>query len=294
MSLGPLPQRIDVEADLVRRLIDSRFPQWRYFPIRPVANGGWDNWTFHLGPAMSVRLPSAAEYALAVEKEHRWLPRLAPRLPLPVPVPLAQGSPGFGYPFSWSVYPWIDGTPLTPGALTDPPAFAASLAGFLLALRAVDPGDGPAPGLHNWYRGGSLRRYDGEFQRALGLLGDRVDADRARVLWKDALDAPWDGEPTWFHGDIALGNLLLDAAGDLSAVIDFGTCGVGDPSCDLAIAWTVLTADARELFRAHLCVPAAEWTRGRGWALWKTLVTCAHSSSPEPFRALTEILSPDA
>ncbi len=80
-----------------------QFPQWAGLPVRPVADGGWDNWTFHLGSAMSARMPSAAEYALAVEKEQRWLPVLAPRLPL------AKGEPGAGYPFSWSVYSWLDG-----------------------------------------------------------------------------------------------------------------------------------------------------------------------------------------
>ncbi|MFU8852812.1 aminoglycoside phosphotransferase family protein [Micromonospora sp. SL1-18] len=274
--LGPLPQRIAVDAELVRRLVTDQFPQWAHLPVQPVANGGWDNWTFHLGSGMSVRLPSAAEYALAVDKEHRWLPELAPRLSLPIPVPLAKGEPGEGYPYSWSIYSWLDGEPASADRIADPGRFALDLAEFLAALQSVDTTDGPLPGQHNWYRGGTLRTYDGEAQRALTALDGHVDVDLAREIWKNALDASWDGAQTWFHGDVAQGNLLLND-GELAAVIDFGTCGVGDPACDLAIAWTLLTADGRQAFRERLSVDDATWARGRGWALWKTLVTCAHT-----------------
>jgi aminoglycoside phosphotransferase (APT) family kinase protein len=269
---GPAPQRIAVGAEQVHRLVAAQFPQWAGLPIRPVAHGGWDNWTFHLGPRMSVRLPSAAEYALAVDKEHRWLPVLAPRLPLPVPTPLAKGRPGEGYPFPWSIYPWLDGEPAGADRIADPVRFAVDLAGFLAALQSVDTADGPGPGLHNWFRGGPLRTYDGDARRALTALDRHVDTDLAGRIWQDALDAHGDGPKRWFHGDVAAGNLLLDD-GALAAVIDFGTCGVGDPACDLAVAWTLLTADSRPAFRERLRVDDATWARGRGWALWKALVT---------------------
>lgn len=271
-----MPQRVAVHAEQVRRLVAQQFPRWAGLPVRPVANGGWDNWTFHLGAGLLVRLPSAAEYALAVGKEHRWLPVLAPRLPLPIPVPLAKGEPGAGYPYSWSVYPWLDGAPASPDRIADPVRFAAGLAGFLAALRSIDPTDGPGPGTHNWFRGGTLRTYDGQVQNALAELDGHVDAGLAREIWQGALDARWDGVASWFHGDVAEGNLLLND-GQLAAVIDFGTCGVGDPSCDLAIAWTLLTAEGRRAFRERLPAGAAAWARGRGWALWKTLATCAHT-----------------
>lgn len=290
-DLGPAPQRIDVDVEQVRRLVAGQFPQWAGLPVRAVANGGWDNWTFHLGSRMSVRLPSAAEYALAVDKEHRWLPALAPQLPRPVPVPLAKGEPGAGYPYPWSVYPWLDGEPARFDRVADPVRFAVDLADFLVALQSVDPADGPRPGLHNWFRGGTLRTYDGLAQRALTALDGHIDTGRAREIWKGALDARWDGVERWFHGDIARGNLLLDD-GVLAAVIDFGTCGVGDPACDLAIAWTLLTADGRQAFRERLSVGDATWARGRGWALWKTLVTCSYNpNDPDELRILGEIFS---
>lgn len=296
-DLGPVPRRITVETEQVRSLIGQQLPQWAGLPVRPVAKGGWDNRTFHLGADMLVRLPSAAEYAQAVDKEHRWLPEFAPRLPLPIPVPLAKGGPGAGYPYAWSVYRWLDGDTARVDRIADPVRFAGDVAGFLAALRDVDPADGPRPGVHNWYRGGTLRTYDGLARGALADLEGRIDTGLAREIWTCALEARWDGTESWFHGDVAEGNLLLDG-GQLAAVIDFGTCGVGDPSCDLAVAWTLLTAEGRQVFRERLSVGTADWARGRGWALWKTLSTyasaCADGDEAEAAdsrRVLGEIFS---
>jgi aminoglycoside phosphotransferase (APT) family kinase protein len=275
----PVPDRRLVDADLVRGLVAAQFPQWADLPVGPVLNSGWDNQTFHLGERMSVRLPTAREYSLAVDKEHRWLPILAPQVPLAVPVPLAKGRPGEGFAFPWSVYEWIDGE--TAGSVGDLVAFAKSLAAFLVALRHADATDGPEPGLHNWFRGGPLQVYDAQTRQAIAAL----DGDRQVVteIWESALSTSWDGPPVWFHGDIAPGNLLL-RDGALAAVIDFGTCGVGDPACDLAIAWTLLSGPSREAFRAGIDVDAGTWARGRAWALWKALIT----DDPRLDRILTQ------
>jgi aminoglycoside phosphotransferase (APT) family kinase protein len=275
-DLGPVPTRIDVTAEQVHRLVEQQFPQWAGLAVRPVAQGGWDNRSFHLGSDMLVRLPSAAEYALAVDKEHRWLPVLADQLPLPVPVPLAKGQPGPTYPHPWSVYRWIDGVTAAADRIADPVRFAVELADFLAALQRIDATDGPRPGVHNWFRGGTLRTYDTLARRSLDELAGDIDVQLAGRIWANALDTGWDGVDRWFHGDIAPGNLLL-AGGQLAAVIDFGTCGVGDPACDLAIAWTLLTGPGRAAFRARLAVDEPTWARGRGWALWKALATCAGS-----------------
>lgn len=269
-DLGPVPTRLTVTTTQVRHLVGDQFPLWGDLPIMPVANGGWDNWTFHLGADKLVRLPSAAEYAEAVEKEHRWLPRLAPKLPLPIPLPLALGRPSEDYPFPWSIYPWIDGETAEPDRITDPVRFADDLANFLVALQEVDATHGPRPGVHNWFRGGPLRTYDAQTRRALASVSQQLDVGLAQEIWDDALHARWDGVDRWFHGDVAVGNLLLQD-GRLTAVIDFGTCGIGDPACDLAVAWTLLTPAARHHFRARLGVDDATWARGRGWALWKAL-----------------------
>lgn len=275
-DLGPVPTRIDITADTVRRLIDAQFPQWAELPIRQVANEGWDNRTFLLGSELSVRLPSAESYALAVEKEHRWLPVLAPRLPLQIPVPVGMGAPGEGYPHPWSVYRWLDGTPAELGNIADLTAFASELAEFLLALREVPADGGPEPGLHNWYRGGLVETYGGLAQNAMEALDGRIRTDVAREIWRRALLPTWDRRPVWFHGDVAQGNLLV-RDGRLAAVIDFGTCGIGDPACDLAITWTLLRGESRKAFRDKLALDPDTWARGRGWALWKTLGWCAGS-----------------
>jgi aminoglycoside phosphotransferase (APT) family kinase protein len=291
-----MPRRVSVSTEQASRLVAEQFPQWAALPVRAVENGGWDNWTFTLGDAMVLRFPSAEEYALAVEKEHRWLPELAPILPLPIPVPLARGSSGAGYPFAWSVYRWIDGRPASFETVSDPIRFAKDLADFVAALQGVDASAGPQPGKHNWFRGATLRTYEAQAVSAMEGLRGSIDDEWARQLWTEALEAKWDGVDVWFHGDLSQGNLLL-TDGQLSAVIDFGTCGVGDPACDLAIAWTLLTVDGREVFRKHLAVDDATWARGRGWALWKTLVSCAGSLDEDDDdavnarRVLTEILA---
>lgn len=275
-DLGPAPARLTVEPALVRHLVSEQFPDWSDLPVEPVTDGGWDNVTFHLGTEMLVRMPSAAEYALAVDKEHRWLPVLAAQLPRPIPKPIAKGSPGAEYPFPWSIYAWLQGSPATVDQVADPVRFAEDLADFVAALRRVDTTGGPRPGKHNWYRGGTLRTFQGLLHSALTELDGHVDTDLAREIWQTATHARWNGDDRWFHGDLAQGNLLL-ADGHLAAVLDFGTCGVGDPSCDLAIAWTLLTADGRQAFRRRLSVGDDEWARGRGWALWKTLTVRANS-----------------
>lgn len=273
-GLGPVPTRFPADEDLVRRLIGSQFPQWTGLPIRRVATEGWDNRTFHLGDAMSVRLPSAEPYALAVQKEHRWLPVLAPQLPLPIPEPLAEGRPGEGYPHPWSVYSWLPGEPADRDQIADLRRFAVDLGGFLAALQQAPTADGPGPGLHNWYRGGPLTRYQQQVDDGVAALDGSAAGDRLLQLWQAALDAPWDGRAVWFHGDIATGNLLV-RDGVLGAVIDFGTCGVGDPACDLAIAWTLFDADSRPAFLETVGADPDTVARGRGWALWKALAGLA-------------------
>lgn len=192
-DLGPAPERIDVETAQVRRLIESQFPSWADLPVERVANSGWDNRTFHLGSDMLVRLPSATEYAQAVEKEHRWLPTLAPHLPLPIPTPLALGALSSDYPYLWSIYRWLDGHTASHELIARQGGFATDLAGFLAALQAVDAADGPQPGIHNWFRGGALRAFDNKTRRALEDLKGHIDVDLASRLWAEALSTPWEG-----------------------------------------------------------------------------------------------------
>jgi aminoglycoside phosphotransferase (APT) family kinase protein len=267
-----LVRKADITPELVSRLVAAQFPQWAGLPVRPVDVDGWDNATFRLGERMSVRLPSSQAYVEEVEKEQRWLPVLASQLPLPIPEPLALGEPGCGFPRPWSVYRWIEGQTAFAARVADLPEFAADLADFLTALYQVDPSGGPLPGTHNFFRGGSPGYYDGETRTALAELRGQIDTGLAAEVWDQALAARWDGRPVWFHGDAQPGNLLLDASGRLSAVIDFGTCGIGDPACDTTIAWTFLSGESQRVFRERLAFDEATWTRGRGWAIWKAMI----------------------
>lgn len=262
----------EIDAALVRRLIETQFPQWAHLPVRKVEPGGWDNRTFLLGDEMSVRLPSAAGYAAQVANEQRWLPKLAPQLPLPIPKPLAMGKPGEGYPWSWSIYGWLEGEPATDERIGDFGEFAIDLAGFLAALHRIDAAEGPPAGPQNYFRGGSLTVYDSQTREALRLIEGKIDTKAARAIWEEALATEWQHSPVWVHGDIAWGNLLMKD-GKLSAVIDFGSSAIGDPACDLAIAWTLFRNESRRAFRNALPLDDGTWARGRAWTLWKAMIT---------------------
>lgn len=265
---------VNIDAALVRRLLASQFPQWADLAVAPVAFGGIDNRTFHLGRHMAVRLPSALAYRAQVEKEQRWLPILKPMLPVAIPVPLAMGQPGDGYPWHWSVYAWLEGDTAAAGPIGDRRRFVTALADFLVALQRIDATGGPPPGSHNCHRGGPLAFYDAEVRSAVASLKADVRADAVLDAWNASLAAPWRGAPVWLHGDFSPTNLLV-RDGALSAIIDFGCCGVGDPACDLAIAWTSFDEEERAAFRAALVPDQGIWVRGRGWALWKALIVMA-------------------
>lgn len=264
-------QNIDIDEHLVSQLVASQFPQWANLPIKPVEFGGWDNRTFHLGDSMSVRLPRAAWYAAQVEKEQFWLPKLAPFLPLQIPIPLAVGNPDKQYPWRWSIFQWLEGETATIENIRNLDEFAISLAQFLVALQHINPSGGPPPGEHNFFRGGALNVYDDETRHSIAVLKNEVDSDIALEVWEAALSTTWSGKPVWLHGDVAPGNVLVKK-GMLSAVIDFGCSGIGDPACDLTIAWTFLSGASRNVFIKTLALDSATWARARGWALWKALI----------------------
>jgi aminoglycoside phosphotransferase (APT) family kinase protein len=183
---------------------------------------------------------------------------------------VGRGRPGHGYPFDWSIYRWIEGELLATAALERSTELARQLAGFLKALQSCPADEGPPPGADNFHRGGSLTAYDEEMQSALGRLGADLQAPLRRI-WQDALAAEPRGAAVWVHGDFAPRNLLV-RDGDLAGVIDFGQVAVGDPACDLAIAWTYLREPARYAFREGVGADPATWSRARGWVAWKAAI----------------------
>lgn len=265
---------MQITTELVQQLINSQFPEFKNLEIKPVAVSGWDNRTFHLGKKMLVRLPSGERYAAKVDKEQLWLPKLAPSLPLSIPTPINLGKPGCGYHHKWSIYNWIEGETLAAAGVNNWDMLANNLANFLIALQKIETKDGPLAGAHNFYRGGSLSVYNQETREAINILSNKIDVTSITKMWEDALATNWTKPPVWVHGDISPGNLLVKD-GKLSAVIDFGGIGVGDPACDLAIAWTKFSPHTREVFRSALNIDHGTWIRGRAWALWKALIVAA-------------------
>ncbi|WP_370417128.1 aminoglycoside phosphotransferase family protein [Streptomyces sp. QH1-20] len=277
---GPHP----VDDDLVRRLIANQFPRWAGVAVERFTSGGTVNAIYRLGDDMVVRLPLMKGGAPDVVMEREWLPRLAPLLPTAVPEVLGAGEPGAGYPWPWSVCRWLAGENPEAGALSDPVLLAKDLAGFVAAMRSVS-----LPGAPEAYRGGPLASLDASTRAAIeelrGIPEEGVDGDAVAAVWEDALRTPErDGPPVWLHADLMPGNLLVDG-GRLTAVIDFGCMGVGDPACDLFPAWNLLPADARKVFREALGVDDATWNRGRGRTLSQALIALPYYRRTNPVMA---------
>lgn len=265
-------------VETVRALIAEQFPAWAGLDVREVTTQGWDNRTYRLGQELSVRLPSADGYAPQVEREHRWLPFLAPWLPLPIPEPVVKGEPTELFPRVWSVYRWLSGVPLSERQVRDDKLLAADLAGFLRALRQADvPADAPVPEDSNGWRGAPFECYLAEGLAALEVLGDPRRRRQGRDWLHAATNSAWSAAPTWIHGDVASGNLLVDEE-RLCAVIDFGCLAVGDPACDLTVAWTLFERDSAWTFRVETGLDDDTWIRARGWALWKAVITLASAA----------------
>ena len=258
---------VDIDEALIGRLVAAQFPQWSGLPVEVVRPFGTDNANYRLGDGLVARLPRIERATSALDKEVRWLPVLAPLLPLAIPVPVAAGEPGEGYPFAWSVYTWLEGEPATPERIADPDQAATDLAQFMIALQRVDALGGPPPGRHNAFRGVPLVRRDESARASIAALSSTSDVGAVTAAWEAALAAPdWRDTSVWIHGDLDSRNLLA-ADGRLSGAIDWGCLGVGDPACDVMVAWKMFGADGRDRFRAELRVDDATWARARGWAL---------------------------
>ncbi|MGC4044247.1 MAG: aminoglycoside phosphotransferase family protein [Armatimonas sp.] len=276
------PDEVETNPALVRRLLATQFPQWAELDISPIPSGGTDNAIYRLGDALAVRMPRIGWAVGQIEKEHTWLPRLAPHLPLAVPTPLAKGVPGEGYPYPWAVCEWLEGENATLERLTDHRQAALDLAEFIKALQRIDTSGGPMAGEHNFGRGVPLIQRDAAVRSALEALKGIMDTDAATAIWEWVLSAPeWDRAPVWLHGDLQSGNLLAQH-GRLSAVIDFGGLGVGDPACELLVAWTLFTKESRSVFREALSVDDATWLRGQGWALSVGLIALPYYLHTSP------------
>jgi aminoglycoside phosphotransferase (APT) family kinase protein len=268
---------LDIGAELVGRLVAAQFPRLAGLPIRAVQPAGTVNAIYRLGDDLCTRLPRVRTYADDLEDEWRWLPWLAPRLPLRIPEPVAKGRPASGYPFPWAIYRWISGQPYADELIGDERQAARDLARFVAELRRIDPPAG-AP------RGGRrpLRELDAVTRAAIESARDVIDADAATAAWERALEAPaWEGTPVWLHGDLLRPNLLV-GGGRLCAVIDFGSTGVGDPAADVVAAWSVFGRSGRAAFRRALGVADGTWNRARGYALHQAALIIPYYPETNP------------
>lgn len=261
---------MEMNQNIVHRLIQLQCPQFAHLDIRPVARSGHDNRTFHLGNEMIVRLPSGEDYALQIEKENKWLPFLAKHLSLPISTPIFLGKATDFYPYPWSILKYIEGDTVNQQNINSLESFAEELSFFLKELQSIEVNDAPKAGKHNFYRGGHLKIYSQETYAALTQYQNVLPVERLRLLWEQALATPYTSLPVWIHGDVAPGNLLV-SHGHLCAVIDFGIMGIGDPACDYAMAWTFFDENSRAIFLKDLSPDMI--ARARAWALWKALIT---------------------
>lgn len=258
-------EEVATDVALVRRLVASQFPTLAAFVVDRLATTSTDNDIYRLGPDMAVRLPRRASAEAPLNKEHEWLPRLAPWLNVAVSLPIAKGVPESEYPYRWSIVRWIEGD-LPPLQVNDP-ALARDVAKFVLALQAIDASSGPVPGAHNFWRGVPLVARDASMRERFDWLSDLPDISVIRSVWDAALNLPaWDEAPVWTHGDLHRGNLLI-RDGRLAGVLDWSALAVGDPAGDFGLAWSLLGADARATYRETTAADDATWARGRAWAL---------------------------
>ena len=236
MTIEGMPAaELDIDPALTRALLDAQHPDLANLPLIDVG-AGWDNKLYRLGDSLAVRLPRRAAAAALIEREQRWLPELAPGLPLPIPVPVRIGRAGCGYSWSWSVTPWLIGQSAAIARPHDVATAAIDLGAFLCALHQSAPGDAPC----NPVRGVPLSYRTTVVHDRARQLAPLVDAAALLQLWSQLVDTPpWTRPPVWIHGDFHPGNLLVNE-GRLSAVIDFGDLCAGDPATDLSVAWMLL------------------------------------------------------
>lgn len=283
---------IEITPALAHGLLKAQFPQWSGLPLESIEPAGTDNVMFRLGDSLAVRLPRTERAAQNIEKECHWLPKLAPHLPLPIPTPIKQGQAESGYGLSWVVCNLLPGKNLSVSRIDNLQQAAIDMGHFVSALQQIDAVGGPTN-----KRGLPLSGRDKETRLAIAQLEGVIDVDRATRFWDAILaTSQWDGPAKWMHGDLHPGNLLVKDD-RVSAVIDFGSCGVGDPAADLMVAWTLLDSESRKVFRSIVKPDDASWARGRGWAFTMGIVAYPYYKDTNPTfavvakRAMGEALS---
>lgn len=284
-----------IDENLVRELIGAQFPHWSHFDLKRINSNGTDNVIFRLGNEMCARLPLIPSASEKLNKELACLP-LLPDLPLEIPTPIASGEATKAYQSPWAVYRWIEGIEVNAAGLNDMDAAAESVAEFVRALHESDASEIPSYGQQNNFRGCPLKERDIPTRHAVEDLSDIYNVTELMDFWEKTLTiSHWDNHLVLIHGDIHAGNLLM-RNGNVTAVVDFGLMGIGDPAVDLIVNWSLLTKITRERFRSVLKTDDDTWFRGRGWALSTAVIALAYYRHSNHFltkmskRVISEVL----
>jgi aminoglycoside phosphotransferase (APT) family kinase protein len=272
-----------IDVALVQRLVAEQFPEWAGLAIREVQSTGTVNAIYRVGDDVYARLPRVAAWVADLQREARWLPWLGERLSLTIPEPVGEGRPNAAYPFAWALYRWLDGEPYTDDGIDDEARAARELARFVLELRRLDPSGAPPAGRR------PLRELDAGTRAAIAAGRSLIDAGPALAAWEDAVESVvWEGRAVWIHADLLRPNILT-RSGAVSAVIDFGAAGVGDPAADVIAAWSVFGPVGREPYRSALSVDDETWRRARGFALHQAAIAIPYYAETHPrFVALAQ------
>jgi aminoglycoside phosphotransferase (APT) family kinase protein len=255
---------VDISCGLVVALLKEQHPDLAHLPPQLIGEG-WDNAIFRLGKDLAMRLPRRTLGANLIGHEQTWLPRLAARLPIAVPYPLRVGVPGCGYPWNWSIVPWLPGQAAD---LNEPVSDQADVLGtFLRSLHIPPPADAPV----NPWRGRPLSQRTGTFEERLARLSSkgRGITRPLSVVWETGLNAPIDVPSTWLHGDLHPANVLVEQ-GKITGIIDWGDMTAGDCATDLASVWMLFQDKrAHAAFRSsygEISEPTLQ--RAKAWAVF--------------------------
>lgn len=267
---------VHIDVALVRQLLAEQFPDRERSHVREVQSTGTVNAIYRIGDDAYARLPRLAAWEAGLQREAQWLPWLAERLSLPIPQPIAQGRPNASYPLAWALYRWMEGEPYTDERIDDEKQGAYALARFVLELRRLDSSGAPPAGRK------PLRQLDTRTRAAIEAGRMLIDSVGALAAWDDAVQSPaWDGAAVWIHADLLRPNILV-SSGCISAILDFGSAGVGDPAADVIAAWTVFGPAGREHYRAVLNVDDETWRRARGFALHQAVIAIPYYAETNP------------